>query len=220
MQASSRDFNPNSTELSEISNAESLRNITINETPRNLLSASSVQNTTSSSTISSRTRSADSKRKKTFYSNFKIAKNLIFLESEPNYKPILGKINVIQSKKYAGYLDGCKIYLSGFNADAKDKLIKILNKGGAIRFDELNDQVTHVIVGKYVTTDMQTIQEKKLQPLILTLDWLVESSQRKEPAPTDDFIFRETIADESGAPEQPSPASKKVSCFLFYKIFA
>lgn len=40
-----------------------------------------------------------------------------------------------------------QIYLVGFATHARDKLNKILNVGGATRFDDISDTVTHVIVG-------------------------------------------------------------------------
>lgn len=120
----------------------------------------------------------------------------------------------------AGFLDGCKVYLSGFNPDSKDKLIKVLNIGGAVRYDNLNDQITHVLVGTHVTHDMLTIETKKLHPILVTLDWLLESLRIGEPAATENFLYKQTSS-ESDEPEQPSPASKKVSlrfCISIYSL--
>lgn len=47
------------------------------------------------------------------------------------------------------FLDGCKIFVSGFKPALNEKLCRILNSGGAIRFNNLTDAVTHVIVGWY-----------------------------------------------------------------------
>lgn len=117
------------------------------------------------------------------------------------------------AKKIGGFLDGCKVYLSGFNSESKDKLIKVLNLGGAIRYDDLNDQITHVIVGKQVPSDMLILEAKKLHPTLLTLEWIVESLRIGEPAATENYLFKETTK-ESDEPEHPSPASKKVATFL------
>lgn len=67
MQASSSDFNPNSTQLSDISHAESLRSVTIDETTtgnsRISSSVISFPTSRSSTTVTSKTKSADSRRK-------------------------------------------------------------------------------------------------------------------------------------------------------------
>lgn len=75
MQASSSDFNPNSTQLSDISHAESLRSITIDETTNNSRMSSSVASvptTRSSTTVTSKTKSFDSRRKLKICSKYNI----------------------------------------------------------------------------------------------------------------------------------------------------
>uniref|UniRef100_A0A336KB18 CSON006828 protein n=1 Tax=Culicoides sonorensis TaxID=179676 RepID=A0A336KB18_CULSO len=193
MQSSSSEFNPNSTQLSEISHAESLAGVTINETGSTSLATTitSIPNTRSSTTISSKTKSSDSKN------------------SEPKYKTILDNIDMSFVKKRNGFLDGCKIYLSGFKSDAKDKLIKILNIGSAIRYDHLNTQVTHMIIGKYVAHDFMTLKKKKINPILLTLEWLIESLHRGEPTETEKYLYEQDSKETTDEPEQPSPASKK-----------
>lgn len=40
-----------------------------------------------------------------------------------------------------------QIYLCGFNGRKLDKLRRLINSGGGVRFNQLNEDVTHVIVG-------------------------------------------------------------------------
>ena len=56
-----------------------------------------------------------------------------------------------------------QVYLSGFTAEEKDKLNKILNVGGATRFNEVNEQVTHVIVGQVIATEFASWREQEVQ---------------------------------------------------------
>lgn len=42
-----------------------------------------------------------------------------------------------------------QIYLCGFSGRKLDKLRRLVNSGGGIRFNQLNEDVTHVIVGDY-----------------------------------------------------------------------
>lgn len=108
--------------------------------------------------------------------------------------------------------------MSGFNPKSKDRLIKLLNIGGAIRYEELNDQITHVIVGKYVLADKIQIETNNLHPFLLTADWVVNSLRLGQPAATENFLYKET-SNEFDETEQPSPASKKVKCVFKLYIF-
>lgn len=42
-----------------------------------------------------------------------------------------------------------QIYLCGFSGRKLDKLRRLINSGGGVRFNQLNGDVTHVIVGDY-----------------------------------------------------------------------
>lgn len=42
-----------------------------------------------------------------------------------------------------------QIYLCGFSGRKLDKLRRLINSGGGVRFNQLNEDVTHVIVGDY-----------------------------------------------------------------------
>ena len=49
-------------------------------------------------------------------------------------------INTIQ-----GYLEGCRIFLSGFSTVEQETLKKIINNGGGMRLDMLSTRVTHIV---------------------------------------------------------------------------
>lgn len=52
---------------------------------------------------------------------------------------------LIQSKSFLCL----QIYLCGFSGRKLDKLRRLINSGGGVRFNQLNEDVTHVIVGDY-----------------------------------------------------------------------
>ncbi|CAJ0940496.1 unnamed protein product [Ranitomeya imitator] len=45
-------------------------------------------------------------------------------------------------------LDGCRIYVCGFGGRKLDKLRRLINCGGGVRFNQLTGDLTHVIVGE------------------------------------------------------------------------
>lgn len=55
----------------------------------------------------------------------------------------------------AAYL---QVYLSGFNMEQTEKLRRVLNGGGATRFNEISDSVTHIIVGDIVSSDLKFLK--------------------------------------------------------------
>jgi len=50
-----------------------------------------------------------------------------------------------------------QVYLSGFNMEQTEKLRRVLNGGGATRFNEISDCVTHIIVGDIVSSDLKVL---------------------------------------------------------------
>ncbi|XP_036617640.1 DNA topoisomerase 2-binding protein 1-like [Trichosurus vulpecula] len=73
-------------------------------------------------------------------------------------------------------LGGCRIYLCGFH-DRKleqDKLRRLINCGGGICFNQLSDDVTHVIVGDYDEELKQFWTKSTHRPRVVGTKWLLE----------------------------------------------
>ena len=78
-------------------------------------------------------------------------------------------------------LDGCKIYLSGLPEDLLDQIRKLINTAGGMRFNTLNSNVTHIIIGEIVSTDIKKFLEDNIQmPFVVSPDWLVDSCRLGE----------------------------------------
>ncbi|XP_048367184.1 DNA topoisomerase 2-binding protein 1 isoform X2 [Sphaerodactylus townsendi] len=71
-------------------------------------------------------------------------------------------------------LDGCRIYLSGFSGRKLDKMRRLINSGGGVRFNHLNEDVTHVIVGDSDDELKQFLKKTSQRPYIVTAKWLLE----------------------------------------------
>ncbi|XP_074127309.1 DNA topoisomerase 2-binding protein 1-like isoform X2 [Sminthopsis crassicaudata] len=73
-------------------------------------------------------------------------------------------------------LDGCRIYLCGFH-DKKldqDKLRRLINSGGGVCFNQLSEDVTHVIVGDYDDELKQFLTKSTHRPHVVGAKWLLE----------------------------------------------
>nr|CAD7462057.1 unnamed protein product [Timema tahoe] len=127
---------------------------------------------------------------------------------EWEYLELLEKLDIMEAKKAGSFLDGCKVYLSGFNPDQTEKLRRVLNGGGATRFNEISDSLTHVIIGKFVSEDMKQLTRATHRPHVVTVSWLLESIKQRCAASEEQFSFFEH---RPPPVEPPSPLSKKDS---------
>ncbi|XP_015267726.1 PREDICTED: DNA topoisomerase 2-binding protein 1 [Gekko japonicus] len=71
-------------------------------------------------------------------------------------------------------LDGCRIYLSGFSGRKLDKMRRLINSGGGVRFNQLNEDVTHIIVGDCDDELKQFLKKTSQRPYVVTAKWLLE----------------------------------------------
>lgn len=56
-----------------------------------------------------------------------------------------------------------QIFACGFASDEKEKIWKILNSGGATRYDSINSNVSHILVGKPTKADVVMLQAAKTE---------------------------------------------------------
>ncbi|XP_078282739.1 DNA topoisomerase 2-binding protein 1 isoform X2 [Rhinoraja longicauda] len=76
-------------------------------------------------------------------------------------------------------LDGCKIYLSGFGGKKLDKLRRMINFGGGVRFNQTSEDVTHIIVGDEDKELKQSLNKLSHRPHVVTVKWLVDCFCKK-----------------------------------------
>ena len=78
-------------------------------------------------------------------------------------------------------LDGCKIYLSGMPQDLVEQIRKLINTAGGMRFNMLNSNVTHIIIGDVVSTEIYQFLEDNIQkPFVVSPNWLLDSCRMGE----------------------------------------
>jgi topoisomerase (DNA) II binding protein 1 len=54
-----------------------------------------------------------------------------------------------------GYLEGCRIFLSGFSTVEQETLKKIINNGGGMRLDTLSTRVTHIVTKSTIVKEVR-----------------------------------------------------------------
>lgn len=101
------------------------------------------------------------------------------------------------------FLDGCNVFLSGFNQPQAEKLKRVLNMGGATRYDELTKSVTHIIVATVGPSSDSFIESGAH---VLPLEWLAESVALKRSASVDRYMPCEVSVARI---DPPSPLSQQ-----------
>lgn len=126
------------------------------------------------------------------------------------YQETLAEISPRKAKKAGGFLDGCCVYLSGFRSVEREKLNRVLNTGGATRYDELHEGLTHIIVGQLEDAAYRQWQTEGLLATVqvVRLEWLLESIRAGRIV--SELPYRVSVPHlASEATDAPSPASKR-----------
>uniref|UniRef100_A0A2K6G5P2 DNA topoisomerase 2-binding protein 1 n=1 Tax=Propithecus coquereli TaxID=379532 RepID=A0A2K6G5P2_PROCO len=100
-------------------------------------------------------------------------------------------------------LDGCRIYLCGFSGRKLDKLRRLINSGGGIRFNQLNEDVTHVIVGDYDDELKQFWNKSAHRPHVVGAKWLLECFTKGYMLPEEPYIHANYQPVEIPVSDQP-----------------
>ncbi|OWF40591.1 DNA topoisomerase 2-binding protein 1-like [Mizuhopecten yessoensis] len=114
------------------------------------------------------------------------------------------------------FLDGCKIFLSGFKGQALEKVRKVINAGGGTRLNQLNENVSHVIVGERVEKDMNLLKEATFRPHVVGAVWLAECYRQGHAVEEQPYLCPEFASDLPLSPKtkgkltakEPSPVTK------------
>ena len=128
--------------------------------------------------------------------------------SDPGYKAVLTKITLPAAKKAGSVLDGLCFHLNGFTNEETQLIGKVLSFLGGTKMDNISDQVTHVIVGTMEPKLLSELEKHNVTPTIIKIEWLAKVIEEKRLV--DEFDYQiERVLKRKGAPEKPSPASKK-----------
>jgi hypothetical protein len=120
----------------------------------------------------------------------------------------LKELELGKAKKAGSFLDGCKIYLSGFSEPDCVQLARILKYGGAARLTQLVESVTHVLHPAAESMAAETVRllgALQLAPHHVSLEWLVESMRRGRPVSESDYPFPPPVEEAAAAgPTEPA----------------
>lgn len=125
------------------------------------------------------------------------------------YEQALAEICPRKAKKAGSFLDGCCVYLSGFRSAEREKLHRVLNTGGATRYDDPHEGLTHIIVGQLDNAAYRQWQSEGLLSgvQVVQLEWLLESI--RSGCIVNELPYRVSLPDAAEQTGMASPASKR-----------
>ncbi|KAI5710976.1 hypothetical protein M8J75_013007 [Diaphorina citri] len=129
-----------------------------------------------------------------------------------DYARAVESLDLLLAKRSEAFLDGCNIYLTGFDSGQEEKLRRIIKLGSGVRFTEPDDSVTHVVLGAFTPTFHKLYGCLSSKPHVVTVEWLKQSMLSKSPAPETPYLCFPTKPVSSAlgkGVECPSPLSKK-----------
>jgi len=107
-------------------------------------------------------------------------------------KDWLDELDLAKVKKAGTFLDGLRVYLSGFSESEQVQMTRVLKYAGATRLTQLVDSVTHIVHSVTINIDTDTariIKDLDISPHSVSLEWIVESMKRGNKLREEDYIF-------------------------------
>ncbi|XP_064393637.1 DNA topoisomerase 2-binding protein 1-A-like isoform X3 [Halichondria panicea] len=86
------------------------------------------------------------------------------------------------------FLDGCKIFLTGFSEEELMVVYKIVNLGGGVRLDRLSEEISHVVMGDREQSVVTTIQHLNSSPRVVSAQWLLDCCSIGERVNEEDYL--------------------------------
>ncbi|XP_061413501.1 DNA topoisomerase 2-binding protein 1 [Lethenteron reissneri] len=93
-------------------------------------------------------------------------------------------------------LDGCKIFVCGFSGKRLEKLRRLVNLGGGVRYNQNSADVTHIIVGDRDRERDLTVGQENSMRNVVTAKWLVDCFTQRRLLPTDLYLHPDYTAPE------------------------
>uniref|UniRef100_A0A1A8C306 Topoisomerase (DNA) II binding protein 1 n=1 Tax=Nothobranchius kadleci TaxID=1051664 RepID=A0A1A8C306_NOTKA len=104
-------------------------------------------------------------------------------------------------------LDGCKLYLCGFPVKKLEKLRRLVNAGGGLRFNQPCEELTHVVMGELDQELHKFLSKATYRPHVVTVQWLLDSFSRGALLPEEGYLHPDCLPPAAAAASVPPPRS-------------
>ncbi|XP_051538717.1 DNA topoisomerase 2-binding protein 1-A-like isoform X2 [Myxocyprinus asiaticus] len=104
-------------------------------------------------------------------------------------------------------LDGCKLYLCGLSGKKLEKLRRMVNSAGGLRFNQPSQELTHIVMGDPDQGVKAFLDKATHRPHIVTVQWLLESFSCGSLLPVDGYFHPSFLPPAPAAVDMPAPRS-------------
>ncbi|XP_016345526.1 DNA topoisomerase 2-binding protein 1 [Sinocyclocheilus anshuiensis] len=102
-------------------------------------------------------------------------------------------------------LDGCKLYLCGLSGKKLEKLRRMVNSAGGLRFNQPSQELTHIVMGEPDQGVKVFLDKATHRPHIVTVQWLLDSFSRGSLLPEDGYFHPSFLPPAPAAVDMPAP---------------
>ncbi|XP_047424064.1 DNA topoisomerase 2-binding protein 1 [Mugil cephalus] len=90
-------------------------------------------------------------------------------------------------------LDGCKLYLCGVSGKRLEKLRRLVNAAGGLRFNQLSEELTHVVMGQLDEELKNFLSKATHRPHVVTVQWLIDSFSKGSLLPESGYLHPDCL---------------------------
>ncbi|XP_077100487.1 DNA topoisomerase 2-binding protein 1 isoform X1 [Siphateles boraxobius] len=101
-------------------------------------------------------------------------------------------------------LDGCKLYLCGLSGKKLDKLRRMVNSAGGLRFNQPSQELTHIVMGEPDQSVKVFLDKATHRPHIVTVQWLLDSFSHGTLLPEDGYFHPSFLPPAPAAVDLPA----------------
>ncbi|KAM9337511.1 DNA topoisomerase 2-binding protein 1 [Symphorus nematophorus] len=108
-------------------------------------------------------------------------------------------------------LDGCKLYLCGLPGKKLEKLRRLVNAAGGLRFNQPSEELTHVVMGELDQDLTNFLSKATHRPHVVTVQWLLDSFSKGSLLPEAGYLHPDCLPLPTAAvtvPAHHTPTSR------------
>ncbi|XP_067234177.1 DNA topoisomerase 2-binding protein 1 isoform X2 [Chanodichthys erythropterus] len=101
-------------------------------------------------------------------------------------------------------LDGCKLYLCGLSGKKLEKLRRMVNSAGGLRFNQPSQELTHIVMGEPDQGVKVFLDKATHRPHTVTVQWLLDSFSHGTLLPEDGYFHPSFLPPAPAAVDLPA----------------
>lgn len=101
-------------------------------------------------------------------------------------------------------LDGCKLYLCGLSGKKLEKLRRMVNTAGGLRFNQPTQELTHIVMGEADQGIKAFLDNATHRPHIVTVQWLLDSFSHGSLLPENGYFHPSFLPPAPAAVDIPA----------------